>query len=205
MATTYATAVTRLRARVRQVGSIALDNDDAIYLLSMCQQHVNIALRSYVLTTTLTTLAEKQLYSLADDLSNALDVIAVEESDRALLRCAKLQDFSALDYDWFRNITATRFEAWHQISRDYLIVYPAKATASSVKVTYIPYTAIYSDYTTYSSENMLLPDEDIELVIKLAELIALTRSRDSGLIEKTLKRAIDLFGAKNVSIQSTNP
>jgi hypothetical protein len=205
MSTDYATAVTRLQNRVRQVGDLSLEQDEAIYLLGLCQQVANIALRSYVGSESFSTLKEKLWYSFADDLTNALDIISMVESDRELFQCVSLSDFSAYESDWFRNITGTRFEAWHQVSRDYFVIYPAKAAASSLTVKYVKTTPIYSDYSSYSGEDLLLPDKDIEVVIKLAELVSLTRARQTGLLEMTMKQAIDLFGARNVSIKSKHP
>jgi hypothetical protein len=205
MAVTYANAVGKLRERVRQTGTIALTEDQAIELLGLCQRYVNIAMQKYVTRINFTTSTSKLLYSLPTDLSVAMDIVSMYEGNRELLKCENLNDFAAYENNWFRNITGTRFEAWHQISRDYFIIYPAKASSSTVTIKYVVKTIIYDDYTTYSSQTLALPDEDVELVIKLAELIALIRSRQAGLIERILKQTIDLFGARNVTLKSTNP
>lgn len=205
MTLAYSIAVPRLRTRVRQTGDVALTEDQAIELLSHCQRHVNAAMHKHTTTTNFSTLAEKQLYTFPDDLSSAIDIVSMTESDRELFHCQNLSEFAAYENNWFRNITGARFEAWCQISRDYFIIYPAKAAGSSVTIKYVVATPIYDDYAAHSADEILLPDEDIETVVKLAELLALVRSRQTGLIKKTLEQTIKYLEARNVAIKSANP
>ena len=126
-----------LLQRVRQTGGLAVDEDFATQIFTIAQQFTNAVLRRVFTSETLTTSKEKLLYSISSDLTNAIDIVSITESTRELVKCNSIADFSAYEQNWFRNITATRFEAWHQLSRDFFILYPGKASASSVTVEFV--------------------------------------------------------------------
>ena len=204
MARTLGTTTDILTSRIRQSGNIGVTNDFAVQVLTTAQQYINILLKRVITTESLTTLKEKQVYSIADDLTNAIDIVSVSESNRELFHCKDFSELSAYEENWFRNITATRFEAWHQIARDYFIIYPAKAANSSVSVEFVKATTISTDYTTDSGNNLELPDEDVEAVLKLSEIILLVRGRNFTPIKKTARSLIDILEAKGVIFKSAN-
>jgi hypothetical protein len=188
MARAISDTVDILVARIRQSNGIAVTDDIATQVLTLSQSIVNIALQRITITETFTTAKQKLLYPITD-LTTAVDILSMVESNRPLTHCTSLNQFSAYETNWFRNITATRFEAWHQIGRSLFILYPAKAAASSVVITSIKNLTIYADYSALGAATMELPDEDVEIALEVAELILLVRRRKPQFI----KTAIELI------------
>lgn len=204
MATTIGTAVSALLTRVRQSGNISPTNDQATQILTLCQQYVNLLFRRVIITETFATTKEKLLYNLSDFSGDALKILEMRESNRSLVEVDEIQQFGSYEKNWFRNITGSRFEAWHQLSQDYFILYPGKAAASSVVVDFVKATTIYSDYTTYSGTNLEIADEDVNVLLQLSETVLLIKSRKYSLITQTLKKLIRLLEARNVFFEGAN-
>lgn len=186
--------------RVRQAGAVSLSPDFATQVLTIFQRLVNISLRRVFVSETLTTKKEKLLYSITSDLSSAVIITSIldpNDSDRELLYCPSIHDFSAYESDWFRNIAGTRFEAWTQIGQDFFIIYPAKAANSAVDVISVKATAIYADYTANYGTALELPDEDIDIVLRFAEQFLLLRRRDYASMKKELDELTKLMQAKD--------
>jgi hypothetical protein len=191
-------AVEIILRRVRQSGSLAFSEDSATQILTLCQQILNISLRRVFVSETLTTKKEKLVYSIPSDLTNAVDIVSIVEGDRELLPCKSLTEFDAIETNWFRNITASRFEAWHQPSRDIFFIYPGKAADSSVVVESVKATTIYSDFSIYYNTALELNEEDYEILFRLTELVILTSARKSKPFAATLEIFKRLMGGKNV-------
>lgn len=202
MSRLVSTTTDQLLARVRQSGGVAADVDDAVKILTICQQIINVKLQRVITTTALTTLKQKLVYSISSDLTNAIDVVDVTESNRSLTKIKRLSDFSAYETNWFRNITGTRFEAWHQVGRDFLIIYPGKAANSAVSVDHVKATTIYTDYSALTTENMELPDEDVDLVLRLAETVFLARARKVDNIKAVIAELVQTLGLKSELLKS---
>lgn len=196
MSRTVSSVVDILVARARQDGGIALTDDFATQLLTLCQQHINIALRRVTVTETLATAASDFFIALTE-LTTCAGILSVTEDNRALTPCTSLADFAAYELAWFANVTGTRFEAWTQLGRDWLVIYPAKAAISSVVVTSIKATTIYSTYSTLGTAAMELSDEDVDLALKLAEFILLTRKRKPAILKSEISAFIAQMGLKN--------
>jgi hypothetical protein len=191
-------AVEIILRRVRQSGSLAFSEDSATQILTLCQQILNISLRRVFVSETMTTKKEKLVYSISSDLTNAVDIVSIVEGDRELLMCKSLIEFDAIETNWFRNITASRFEAWHQPSRDLFFIYPGKASDSSVVVESVKATTIYSDFSTYYNTALELNEEDYEILFRFTELVILTSARKSKPFAATLEIFKRLMGGKNV-------
>lgn len=172
-----------LLKRVYAYGGIAHTIDFAIAVLSRCQRTLNAFSRSVTATSTLTTLTNKLIYSIPDDLTDAVDVLEVTESSRELFTMHSISAFGAYSTTFFRDV-GTRFEAWRQIGRDLLFVYPAKAAGSSCSV-------LHSKYTTEliaRTDLLELPDEEVEALIGLAEIVLLARDRKVKVCEEKLEK-----------------
>lgn len=198
MSRDYQTTVDLLIQRVRQTGGVAVTQDFATEVLGKCERLLNAHLKRVIASDTFTTTAKQQIYDYRSTLTDAVDILEVSESSRTLFECKELSVFSAYEVGWFRNITATRFEAWHQIARDFLIIYPAKAANSSVVVTYTKLLDAYTTYAAASGNNMSLPDEDVETALALAEVILLARNRNAKQIAVRLDPLITLLGLQRV-------
>jgi len=204
MARTIGATTDILLSRVRRSGNITPTNNFAIQVLTTCQQYANILLKQVIVTETFATTKEKLFYSLSDFTAANLGIASISESNRELFHCREIEEFSAYENGWFRNITGTRFEAWHQIALDYFILYPGKAAASSISADLIKATTVSTDYTTDYSDNFELADEDVEVALKLAEIVLLIQAREAKPIINLIKSLNDLLKAKNVILESAN-
>jgi len=166
-----------LMQRVRQTGGLAVDPDFATEIYSYCEQIINAHTKRVITSTTLTTPKEKLLFHFRTEISDALEIVTIRESGRRIEKFTTLDQISAYDIDWFRNITGTRFEAWIQLSRDLLILYPGQAAISSVDIEYVRKLTQYTNFAASYNTDSELPGEDIEMVIELAEIVLLTRFR----------------------------
>ena len=194
MARDYQTTVDLLIQRVRQAGGVAVTQNLATGVLGKCERLLNAYLKRVVKSDTFNTVGEQLVYDYRSSLADAIDILEVHESSRALFKIDKIEQFSAYDIDWFRKIDGTRFEAWHQIARDFLIIYPGKAGASSVVVTYTKLVDVYATYAAASGKNMSLSDEDVETALALAEIVLLARNRNAPQIATRLESFLPLIG-----------
>lgn len=193
MSRTYGDTVTVLLSRVRQSGGIAVTNDEAVNVLSMCQQIVNIKLRRICDSDSFATTANTLIYSYRSTITDCADILSIVESNRELLPFGKIEDIANYDSDWLSAV-GTRFEGWCQLARDLLIIYPAKAANSSVIIKHVRALPVQTSYATASASNMELPDEDIEIALKLAELVLIIRSRRITHAKLIFKEAMKLIG-----------
>jgi hypothetical protein len=184
---TVAAARTDLLTRVRMLSTIPFSVSNIYDILSKSQQLINFLLGKVVETNTLTTTANTYFYDLRAKLSSAMRVVSVVESDRTLNYFSSWKQFVQYSHTWLSD-TDTRFEAWSQIGVNYLIIYPAKTGSSSVEVTYVKSPTPMGTGTDLFE----LPDEDIPLVIDLAEIFILITIRRY----KELEKALPLFVAK---------
>lgn len=194
MSRAYQTTIDLLIQRVRQTGGVAVTQNVATEVLGKCERLLNAHLKRVVASTSYTTTAKQLVYSYRTVLTTAVDILKVATSTYTLTKCNTLHDLSAYDVDWFRNITGTSFQAWCQLGRDLLIIYPAKAANSSVTITYTKLLTVYATYAAASGKNMELPDEDVETALALAEIVLLARNRDSAQIAVRLEQFISSLG-----------
>lgn len=198
MSRDYQTTVDLLIQRVRQTGGIAVTQNFATEILGKCERILNAFLKRVIASTAFATAARQQIYPYRSTLTAAVDILEVTESSRSLFKCDRIEQFTAYEVDWFRNITGTRFEAWHQIARDFLIIYPAKNAVSSVTVTYTKLVDAYSTYAAASGNNMSLPDDDVETALALAEIVLLMRSRNAPQVPVRLTQFLPLVGLQQM-------
>lgn len=182
--------------RVYRYGGIAHTKASVISHLSRLQRTFNAFKQSVISTGTLTTLTEKSLYNIQNEISDACDILEVTESNRKLFRAPSLSVFGAYSTTWFRD-TGTRFESWKQLARDLIFIYPAKSAGSSVSVRY----SKYLDALTQNTSPFELPDEEVDLVTDLAEIVVLARDKQISICREKLqqlvnKLAIDLKSAR---------
>jgi len=179
----YSDTIDLLQQRVRQSGNVGTTQTLATQVLGMCERLANAHLKLITTTTAFSSVAYTAIYAYRSTLTTAIDILDITESNRPLLRCESLIDLSALDPDWFRASVAAathRFEAYCQIARDFLVLYPAKTTngSSDLSITYTALPTAYATYAATSAVNMTLPDENVEIALGLAEVILLSRFRD---------------------------
>jgi len=198
MARDYQTTVDLLVQRVRQDGGVAVTDNVATEVLGKCERLLNAHLKRVIVTGSFTTTAKQLIYPYRTTLTAAVDILEVIDitlpTYRTLFKMDSLAQFSAYEVGWFRNITGTRFEAWHQIARDFLIIYPAKAAGATLNIVYTKLVDVYATYAAAAAKNMSLPDDDVETALALAEIILLARNRNAAQIETRLEQFLPLLG-----------
>jgi hypothetical protein len=189
MARDYSDTVDLLQQRVRESGNIAVTQNLATQVLGMCERLANTHLKLVTATSNFSSTASTLIYDYRATLTSAVDVLDITESNRPLLRCETLHELTALDADWFRKTDGARFEAFCQLGRDFLVIYPAKAAGGTNDLS-ITYTKLVAGYATYAGAtgNMELPDEHVEIALGLAEVVLLSRMRNLADIKERLDR-----------------
>lgn len=189
MAEVAGTLVSALLRRIRDPQAIANTRSFARSILSDSQRLINAGRNRVLETTTLTTNPLRMFYPLTASLPNAIRIRGVREGGRDLDKMT-LKQLSQLSSRWFRH-TSDRFEAFSQVGRDLLVVYPAKSISSSVDVIYTKLT----NNLVNDDEATDLPDEDLPDVMDLAGAILLIKGRElasvAPLIERITKRLKD--------------
>ena len=188
-----------LMRRVRQEGGLAVNPDLAIKIYSYCEQVTNAYTKRVISSASLTVSKQRLLFhyrDLGEGISDAIDILSIRQSGRRIERCDSIKALSAYDIDWFRAITGTRIEAWCQIGRDILILYPGLATASSVTVEYTKLLTLRTDFIANYNTDSDLPSEDIEVALKLAEIVLLARFRQLKPAADKIKSILDTFNKK---------
>lgn len=140
-------------------------------LISQAQRFVNARIRSVLETATLTTDPRRLFYPIAVSFPGAIRIETVRSEGRDLTKC-DWQTLQWVDPGWFRSI-GNRFETWSVIGRDLLVVYPAKATTSSVDVVYTKLTTELSTESTATE----ISDDDLPGVLDLVEAILSLKQR----------------------------
>ena len=198
MARTIASVVDSLLARTRLVGNIGLTQDFATEILTISQQIANAHLKKVITTANLTVNSNDIFYTLLSEFSDAIDILSMRVSGRKLLHFKTLEELSAYDPEWYTSAGESRVEGWHQIGRDYLIVYPGVTTGATVSCEYTKATTIKTSYAGLGAATMDLNDEDTEVALKIAELLLLVRSKKPKVIKAALDDLTLRLGINNV-------
>jgi hypothetical protein len=162
--------------RIREQGAFGISFNFALETLSRCQRIANAGLQIVQARKTLTTEPNRLIYDYRNSLPAAIHILSIYDGTRTLQKFTNLTDLAAYDITFWR-ATGTRFEAYTQIGRDLLLLYPAKTTASSVTVVYSKLTNEFTDYHTHYDTALELPDEDVDFAVNLAEIVLLLQSR----------------------------
>lgn len=176
-----------LLRRIREQGGTAIPPDFALSILSKCQRLVNTGLRKVVSSSTLSTTARQLVYTYRTLLSGAIDIISLVDGNRTLTKCDNLSELSALSITWFRD-TDTQHNIWCQVGRDLLIIYPAMTSNSSLTAHYSTLTTDLNDFTGQYNTALEMPDDDVELMLGLAEIILLIHLRKTDITDKRVKQ-----------------
>lgn len=167
--------------RVRDAGASGASRALVLSILSETQRIANLLGRYVIQTTTLNTVANKQVYRISSELSGAARVLNVTEGGRDLSE-VRWQSLFALDRNW-RKTTNSRFELWAVVGRELLIVHPAKTTASSVDVSHVKLL----DPLTSETQATELDDEELVEAIEFAVILLLLRQRTFAPIGPTIE------------------
>lgn len=172
--------------RVRDVHGIAHSRELVRTLLSHSQRLLNSLLGIVTTATTFTTYPHQQFYQISGLLTGAdsiTKVMAVREGSRDLTHLANIRQLTHLDTRWVRAI-GPRFDAWTQLGRDMLIIYPAKTVGSTVTIVGAKLTTALTGEDTA----LELPNEYHDHIISLTEIMLLAKQRDLVQAVRQLQR-----------------
>ena len=182
-----------LLKRVQEYGGLSTSIAFAMQLLSRCQQTVNAGLSLVIESSVLAVPKETLIFNYRVALPDAVDIITVADlSDRRLQRVDRLSDLGAYETAWWRNVTGTRNEAFCQVGRELLFLYPGLAAATNMAVVYTKLTKEVNDAVADFDTPLELPDEYIDDALSLAEAILLISSRR---FKESSKRIEDLIAS----------
>lgn len=194
MAKTAGNVADLILRRVYSYGGISHTQAEVIGWLSKTQRVANAYLKKVRSSANLSTLEQKLVYKLRDDLASAIDVTRITESrtgtDEELFRVADLRELGAYNTSWFRKVDGTRFDAWAQLGRDLLIIYPGKAAGSTLTVHYTKLTTALSA----AGDAFELDDEDVHVATDLAEIMALARDKQITVCQEKIRQLSDYLG-----------
>ena len=176
--------VTVLLQRVRDPMGAAHSRAFALEILSDAQRFVNLAQSHVLVEETLTTEARRILYPVTASLPLSARVEYIRDSVRDLTR-STLSSLAHVNSRWPSRIGLT-FESWVPIGRDLIVIYPAKAAASSVTVVSTKLTTAFAG----EGDEVELPPEAELAMLDLAEAILLLRSRMWGPFTDAAKRLV---------------
>lgn len=188
-----------LLRRVWQEGGLAVDPDFATEIYGRCEQVINAHTKRVISSDTLSLPKERLLFNLQEEFSDAVEIISLRDSTgRGITKCDNLVALSAYDIDWFRKVDGTRVEAWCPLNRDLFVVYPGLASAGTLSIEYVTLITLYTDFTLAYNEDSQLPSEDIEMALKLAEIVLLARLRQLSGANKRIENFIDVYKMRQV-------
>lgn len=185
MAETAGTLRAAVQRRVRDATGTFHADALVLDLLSRAQRLINVSTRLVLTSGTLTTAERLQIYTIATEFADGVDVIDVRDGTESLPRTT-LQELNQVDRNWFRRI-GPRFETWAQIGRTLLVVHPALNYASSLTVVYSKLT---TDLALDATALELETDSDL-MVMDLTEAILLLRQRKYDQHGRALARFVD--------------
>jgi len=191
------TLISSLLRRVRDPQGLANTRGFTRSILSDCQRLINARSRRVLETIAgFVTEPMRMFYPLTASMPTAVRVQAVREGDRDLDRVT-LKQLSQINSTWFRR-TGDRFEAFAEVGRDLIVIYPAKTITSTVDIVAVKLT----DNLIDENEATDLPDEDLLDVMELAEAVLLAKMREidtvKPLIERIVKRTKDRLAGVEV-------
>ena len=172
--------------RVRDVHGLAHSRALVRTLLSHSQRLLNSLLGIVTTSTTFTTYPHQQFYQISGLLTGSdaiTKVMAVKEDSRDLTHLINIRQLHHLDTRWVRAI-GPRFDAWTQLGRDMLIIYPAKTVGSTVTIVGAKLTTALTGEDTA----LEMPNEYHDHIVSLAEIMLLAKQRDLTQAVRQLQR-----------------
>jgi len=172
--------------RVRDVHGLAHSRALVRTLLSHSQRLLNSLLGIVTTSTSFTTYPHQQFYQISGLLTGSdaiTKVMAVKEDSRDLTHLINIRQLHHLDTRWVRAI-GPRFDAWTQLGRDMLIIYPAKTVGSTVTIVGAKLTTALTGEDTA----LEMPNEYHDHIVSLAEIMLLAKQRDLTQAVRQLQR-----------------
>src|SRR5215469_3116050 len=184
--------------RVQDAHFTGTSRDFVRSLLSHCQQIVNSAFDSTLVTQPMTVLPQLQVYNF-ERIAPANDVLRIKA-----VRADNSRDLSRIDFERLKQIsthwfgrTGRRLETFAVLGRKILVIHPMRPVADSVNVVYTQQLPTLN----VDADQVNLPDDQIPTLTKLAEALVLLKQRD---LDK-LKPLIENLATELKAVKQTQP
>lgn len=177
------TLSTQVATRVRDPYFNGTTQTETISLLSSAQRVVNGVLWDSVGSATLTVQPRTLIYQLSSFLPSAVRMLSVQDASGRDLNPMPFEALSQTNLKWL-TATADVPRNFIMAGRDLLIIYPGVRAAQTL-------TAYYANLTpalVALSDTTVLPNEDDDATLDLAELLLLLKNRDLSPVAEALTR-----------------
>ncbi len=190
MANPIGPIITTVLQRVRDPQGTASSRDFVRKILSHAQRILNSELADAVETIDLITQPGLMFYDLSGFIPNSMNVVEVEYEFQTLPR-TDLNQLRGTDPNWSRT-RGSQYNAYAQVGKNLLILYPALSVQSTVTVRFVKDTGILQN----ESEEISLLNDHLPLLDAVAEAVLLLKQRDLP----EAKKRLDMFSNEFVEI-----
>lgn len=169
--------------------------------ITSAQMFVNLAEHNIVTTANFTPTANVVLYLLSTILPDAITILDVRVTGTGPLDGpCDWHGFAGNSLTWLTD-TGTAYVAWSQIGKDILAIVPAMAVPVQVVIRYI------NQLTTITTggQSMQVPDDTVEHVTRLAELICRIKTRQLQGFQDRLQTLAETMQIEIQTNDSANP
>lgn len=169
--------------RVRDPNFNATSQTNVIGLLSYAQQVVNGALDDVTGSASLILQPRTTIYQLSTFLPNAVRVQGVRDASLRDLDSISYENLQQMKMRWLTSVSDAP-RNWCQCGRDLLIVYPGVSRQQTLTVIYTALTPVVAGI----GDTTVVPDEDDDAALDLAELLLLIQHRDLTPFKDAIQR-----------------
>lgn len=155
-----------LRTRLRAAGTVGIPDALGYQIISIVQRLVNARFARVVSSYSFAVPANVTIHDIRSSITNATNIISIEQSHRTLHRLNSWRELAEYDRDWY-TATGSRPECWAQIGYDLLVIYPARTTQYNVTIYYAKLTTEIDE----SADSFELPTEDEDLIYDICEIL----------------------------------
>lgn len=170
--------------RVRDPNFNATTQAQTINLLSYGQQVVNGILWDVTGSASLVLQPRTLIYSVSGFLPSAVRILAIQDaSGRNLVPIGPHESLTWANPRWVTAVSDAP-RGWAMFGRDVLVIYPGVRSQQTLTVTYATLTAALAT----TADSTVVPNEDDDAVMDLAEILLLMKNRDMGPCQNAMER-----------------
>lgn len=169
--------------RTRSTGGTAFTSALSLQILTLAQSFTQASMRRLLKSASLTIYPQKPLYDTNADFTDCVQVVGIEDENKALAQSTDWQELSTINSKWL-GASAQRPKVFARIGHHYLAISPSPTHTRTVTATYV-----YDPPELVATATaMALPDEDLTFCTDLTEaVLLLSTARGQKLTEATGK------------------
>lgn len=179
--------------RIYDAGGVATSRANVWDMLSRCQQLVNAAFDSIVITLDFPTGPRQQVFTLTDIAPDVLKVLSVRDQHRDL-SVIPFNRLKHISVHWFGQ-SGPRWETFAKVGKTMLVVHPMKLSADTLTLVYDQILPVLGG----DLDVCPLPDDQIPVLTKLTEAMLLLRQRNFDPVKNILDTLVADMATINAS------